>query len=181
MPWMVKIVLLCTVFAAGWFDLRYRKIPNWLNLTGIGAGLAMNLLLFAGHGAVLAGLGIGCSLLVYVPLYLVRGMGAGDVKLMAAVGAIAGPRNWLGIFLATAILGGIVSLLYVLYRKRLHETASNLAVIVGELVHGRAPADRDARLDVRNREALGMPHGALIALGVIAFLTFGSRFLSAGG
>ena len=50
-------------------------------------------------------------LLVYVPLYLIRGMGAGDVKLMAAVGAIAGPGHWLGIFLATAVIGGVVSLL----------------------------------------------------------------------
>jgi prepilin peptidase CpaA len=130
---------------------------------------------------VLALLGIGCSLLVYIPLYLVRGMGAGDVKLMAAVGAIAGPRNWLGIFLATAILGGIVSFVYVLSRKRLQETLLNLSVIVNELVHVRAPVIRDPNLDIRSAGALRMPHGALIAVGVVTFLIFGSRFLSTGG
>lgn len=176
MPPLVKLILLSTVIAAGLYDLRYRRIPNWLNLTALSAGLAVNLLLFAGHGVVLALLGIGCSLLVYLPLYLVRGMGAGDVKLMAAVGAIAGPREWVGIFLATAILGGAVSLLYVLYRKRLHETLWNLSVIVSELLHARAPVQRETRLDVRNAAALRMPHGALIAAGVVAFLLVGSRF-----
>ncbi len=176
MPPLVKLILLCTVIAAGLYDVRYRRIPNWLNLTALSAGLAVNLLLFAGHGVVVALLGIGCALLVYLPLYLIRGMGAGDVKLMAAVGAIAGPRGWLGIFLVTAIVGGVVSLLYVLYRRRLHETLWNLSVIVIELLHVRAPSDRDTRLDVRNTEALRMPHGAFIAAGAIAFLLVGARF-----
>ena len=181
MPPVVKIVLVCTVLAAGLYDLRYRRIPNWLNLAAMSAGVVLNLLLFAGHGFALALLGIGCSLLVYLPLYLVRGMGAGDVKLMAAVGAIAGPRNWIGIFLATAILGGIVSLIYVLCRRRLHETLLNLGVIVTELLHVRAPIIRDPNLDIRSAGALRMPHGALIAVGVVTFLIFGSRFLSIGG
>jgi prepilin peptidase CpaA len=181
MPLVVKIVLLCTVLAAGVYDLRYRRIPNWLNVSAMSIGVALNLLLFAGHGVVFALLGIGCSLLVYIPLYLVRGMGAGDVKLMAAVGAIAGPRNWLGIFLATAILGGIVSFIYVLSRRRMHETLLNLSIIVTELLHARAPVIRDPNLDVRSAVALRMPHGALIAVGVVTFLIFSSHFLTAGG
>lgn len=180
MPLLVKIVLLCTVVAAGLYDLRYRRIPNWLNLSAMAIGVTLNLLLFASHGFVLALLGIGCSLLVYIPLYLLRGMGAGDVKLMAAVGAIAGPRNWLGIFLVTAILGGIVSFIYVLSRKRLHETLLNLSLIVTELLHVRAPAIRDPGLDVRSAGALRMPHGALIALGAVTFIVFGSRLLAIG-
>lgn len=176
MPLLVKVVLLCTVLAAGLYDLRCRRIPNWLNLSAMSLGLAVNLLLFAGHGVVVALLGIGCSLLVYIPLYLVRGMGAGDVKLMAAVGAITGPREWFGIFLATAILGGAVSLLYVWYRKRFHETFWNLTAIITELLHLRAPVMRDTRLDIRHDAALRMPHGALIAVGAVTFLVFGSRF-----
>lgn len=177
----IKIVLLVTVTTAALFDLRDRKIPNWLNLSGVIAGLTVNLLVTGWHGMAQALLGMGCALLVYIPLYLLRGMGAGDVKLMAAVGTIAGPKEWFGIFLATAILGGAVSFLYVLYRRRWHQTMWNLVVIVTELAHARGPMARDERLDVRNREALRLPHGALIALGVVAFLSLGQRFLGNGG
>jgi prepilin peptidase CpaA len=179
LPLSLKVVLVSTVIVAGIFDLRYRRIPNWLNLAGVCLGLALNLILFAAHGLLLGLLGAGCALLVYVPLYLVRGMGAGDVKLMTAVGAIVGPWNWLGIFLATALLGGVVSLIYVLFRRRLRQTLANLALVVSELARVRVPAGRDERLDTRHPEALRLPHGALIALGAVAFLAIGSKFLSA--
>jgi len=178
MPVSLKVVLICTVLAAGAFDLRYRRIPNWLNLSAIALGLGVNLFLFEFHGFVLALLGLGCSLLVYVPLYLVRGMGAGDVKLMAAVGAIVGPTNWLYIFLFTAVLGGVVSLLYVVFRRRLHQTLLNLTLIVTELARVRLPAAREASLDIRHGEALRVPHGAVIALGAMTFLVLGSKTLT---
>ncbi|MBV9760430.1 MAG: prepilin peptidase [Acidobacteriaceae bacterium] len=179
MPLPLKLVLISTVIAAGLFDLRYRRIPNWLNLGAITAGLAANILLFALHGFTFALLGMGCSLLIYVPLYLVRGMGAGDVKLMAAVGAIVGPWNWLGIFLCTALLGGLVSLLYVLLRRRLNQTMLNLGLIASDLLHARLPAERHASLDIRHAEALRMPHGAVIALGAMVFLGLGSKIITA--
>src|SRR6185437_16974645 len=102
-------------------------------------GVGLNTLLLHGHGIVVALLGLGLSLLIYIPLYLVRGMGAGDVKLMAAVGSIAGPHNWLVIFVVTALLGGLVALALVFFKKRIHETLFNLATILAELTHGKAP------------------------------------------
>jgi prepilin peptidase CpaA len=122
----------------------------------------------------LALLGLGLSLLVYLPLYAVRGMGAGDVKLMAAIGSITGPQNWLGIFLATAILGGLASVVLVLRRGRVQETMSNLATITGELMHARMPFEKDAGLDMHSGRTLGLPHGAVIAAGVLVFLWLGS-------
>jgi prepilin peptidase CpaA len=107
--------------------------------------------------------------LIYLPLYVMRGMGAGDVKLMAAVGSIVGPSQWLGIFLATAIIGGIVSLLVIALKRRFHQTIWNLAVIGAELLHFRAPSAAEARLDIRHSEALRLPHGAVIAAGCIVF------------
>jgi prepilin peptidase CpaA len=178
MPTALKIPLIALVIAAAIYDLRFRRIPNWLNLSGVILGLGINTLLFAGNGLILALLGIACSLAVYVPLYLLRGMGAGDVKLMAAVGALAGPSNWFRIFIATALLGGLVSLLLVAWKKRLHQTCSNVALIVTELGQLRLPSKHHAQLDVRVPGALGMPHGAVIAVGVIVFLVL-SRSLSA--
>ena len=172
MPLLLKIALICIVVAAGIYDLRFRKIPNWLNLSGMILGLGMNTLFFGLHGLAAAALGLICAAMVYLPLYLIRGMGAGDVKLMAAVGAIAGPQNWLGIFIATALFGGLVSLLLVVLRRRFQHTCLNLFFILSELSHLRVPSHGDARLDIHNPEALRLPHGALIATGSIAFLIF---------
>lgn len=174
----LEVVLACTVVVAGIFDLRYRRIPNWLNVGGIAAGLLLNIWLFSAHGLVLAVCGFACSLLIYLPLYLLRAMGAGDVKLMAAVGAIAGPANWLCIFLLTALLGGAASLIYVAFRGRLQQTVLNTSVLVTELIHIRLPAARQSCLDVRHEEALRMPHGCIIALGAMAFLAVGPKLIS---
>jgi prepilin peptidase CpaA len=178
MPLAVEVALVCAVLAAGVWDFRYRRIPNWLNLTAIGLGFILNTFLFAAHGVALALLGIGCSLLIYVPLYLLRAMGAGDVKLMAAVGAIAGPLNWLLIFLLTALLGGAISLIYVLLRRRLYQTFLNMFVVVTELAHARPPVGREARLDIRHADALRLPHGCVIALGAIVFLVLGPKLIT---
>ena len=170
MPLVLKVALIAVVVSAGFYDLRTRKIPNWLNLSGLILGFGLNALVLHGRGVTVALLGFGLSLLIYVPLYLVRGMGAGDVKLMAAVGSIAGPQNWLGIFLVTALLGGVIALALVFLKKRLHETLANLSTIIGELIHAKAPFRKDPALDTRSPHSLGLPHGTVIALASVAFL-----------
>jgi prepilin peptidase CpaA len=170
MPLVLKMALIAVVATAAVYDVRTRKIPNWLNLSGVILGLGLNTLLLHAHGIVVALLGMGLALLIYVPLYLIRGMGAGDVKLMAAVGSIAGPQNWLGIFLVTAILGGIAAFALVLSKRRIPETLANLSTILGELTHAKAPFHKDPALDMRSQRSLGLPHGAVIAVGSLAFL-----------
>jgi prepilin peptidase CpaA len=170
MPTALKLILIAVVLIAAIYDLRFRRIPNWLNLSGVILGLGVNTFLFARSGLLLAVLGIACSLAVYVPLYLIRGMGAGDVKLMAAVGAITGPWNWLGIFVATALLGGVVSIVFIAFKGRFHQTCFNVALIVTELGHLRLPSKSYSQLDVRDPRAVGMPHGTLIAVGTLGFL-----------
>jgi prepilin peptidase CpaA len=178
MPAALKLVLIAIVLVAAIYDLRLKRIPNWLNLSGVVLGITVNTLLFGRTGFMLAVFGIMFSLLIYVPLYLIRGMGAGDVKLMAAVGAIAGPWNWFVIFLATALLGGIVSLVFVAFKRRLHETCFNVALVANELFHFRMPSKSNAQLDIRHPRAMGMPHGLLIAIGAVAFLIVRQVFIT---
>ncbi len=170
MPVVLTIVLVAVVTIAAIHDLRYRRIPNWVSLSGIVLGFGCNTLLLGVEGLTGAALGLLCAAVVYLPLYLIRGMGAGDVKLMAAVGALAGPKGWFEIFLATALIGGVASLAIVATKRRVHQTLWNMGAIVTELLHFRAPATTDSRLDIRHREALGLPHGAAIAAGSILFV-----------
>src|SRR2546425_3492211 len=93
LPLELQVLLVLIVGTAAIYDLRFRRIPNWLVLLGLVFGLGMNTYLFHWEGLRRAGLGLGLAFLVYFPLHLLRAMGAGDVKLMAAVGSIVGPVN----------------------------------------------------------------------------------------
>jgi len=174
MPAPLKIALIVLVVLSGAFDLRTRKIPNWLTASGILAGLGLQCWTGGIHGLAVAMLGMGLAILVYLPLYLLRGMGAGDVKLMAAVGTVCGPSIWFHVFLATALLGGLVALILAAAKSRLRTTLLNLAGIVSALLRGVAPSTRDPELDFRNPRALRLPHGAVIASGSVACLLLGA-------
>jgi prepilin peptidase CpaA len=166
----IQILLIIVVLAAAATDIRSRRIPNWLTLSGVCAGLAANALTagWPGLRTSLAGMLLGFA--AYFALYCLRAMGAGDVKLMAAVGAIVGPQNWIAIFIASAIAGGVLALGLMIGRGRVKETLNNTLYIVGELAHFRAPFQRRKDLDIRDPGALNMPHGVAIAAGTVACL-----------
>ncbi len=170
LPPVMQVLLAALVVTAAAYDLRYRRIPNWLVLSGLFPGLALNLLLYGLAGLRISGAGLGLALLIYFPLYLVRAMGAGDAKLMAAIGAIVGPWNWLGIFVASALLGGLMAVILLLRRGRLGQTLINVAFIFKELASLRPPYLKHEALDVKSKAAVTMPHGAAVAAGALGFL-----------
>jgi prepilin peptidase CpaA len=173
----VEALLMAVVLGAAVYDVRYRRIPNWLSLTGVLAGLAMNTFLYQGWPGLshsLKGLALGFG--VYFLLYMLRAMGAGDVKLMAAVGAIVGAQDWFGTFLITAMLGGVMALILVASRGRVKKTLWNVSFIISELKSGRPAYMKKEELDVRSPKALGLPHGAVIAVGTIFFLALAAHF-----
>ena len=175
MSFVLKLVVLAVVLTGGWIDLRSRRIPNWLNLSALILGLGLNIFLSQQEGFKLSAEGLGLALLIYLPLNLIRAMGAGDVKFMAAIGALIGPERWFAMFLITAILGGIASLGLIVVRNRLHVTLSNLSTIATELLHARLPFEKDPSLDVHDRRALGLPHGTVIAISTCLFIAFLGR------
>jgi prepilin peptidase CpaA len=174
-----EALLLALVLGAAVYDVRYRRIPNWITLLGAVLGLVLNTfpgLIYqhflsadwSGFWFSLSGLGLAFG--IYVVLYALRAMGAGDVKLMAAAGAIVGPQNWFGIFVITAIVGGVMSLILITLSGRVKKTLFNVSFILSEMKSGRPAYLANEELDVRSKKALGLPHGAVIALGTIFFL-----------
>jgi prepilin peptidase CpaA len=164
------------VIVAAIWDIRTRRIPNWLTLSGVVIGVALNTFLYEINGLWFSLKGLGLAFGVYFVLYLLRAMGAGDVKLMAAVGAAAGPGDWLGILVLTSVAGAIAGLLLVAFKGRLRRTLGNLGIIISSLAHGRAPYKETAELDVSSDKAMRLPHGALIALGTLGFLAAALRW-----
>lgn len=101
---------LITLSVATFTDLRSRRIPNWLVFPFFTAGVAVSGWLGGWHGIGQSAMGFGLGLVLFGGMFLMGGMGAGDVKLAAAIGAWIGPMQLFFALIATAIAGGIMAL-----------------------------------------------------------------------
>ena len=106
----LTLVLIAIVLAAAVTDLRWSKIPNILTFPSMGIGLIGHTWLSGMEGLWFSAGGLAVGFFVLIGFYALGGMAAGDVKLLAAVGAFLGPNNVFLVFLMTAILGGVYSI-----------------------------------------------------------------------
>jgi prepilin peptidase CpaA len=173
MPQPSALALTVLVLVAAAYDLKFRRIPNWLTLAGVAAGIGMNTYLRSLAGLKTALLGLALAAAVYLVFYLLRAMGGGDLKLMAAVGAFAGPSAWLVIFVVTALLGGAAALVLIAVHGRFRKTSANVLTVFRQLLRLEAPYKAAPELDVREKQAMSLPHGAVIAAGTILTLWVG--------
>ena len=169
--WRTGMLVLLLVGAAV-CDFRTHRIPNWLVLSGTLFALIYNTVLPPWpRGTILFPLaGLGLGLLLFLPLYLLRAMGAGDVKLLAMVGAFLGAGDTLRVALASIVVGGVLAVLFALARGTAPRMFRNLASLFRfgylEVLGGSAPNLRIAA-DV---SAGKLPYGVAIAVGTIGYL-----------
>lgn len=123
-------VLVVVVAAATWVDIREHRIPNRLVAIGLLIAVIYHTMSPFGHGAsfAIAGMAVGVSSLI--PLYIMRTMGAGDVKLMGMVGAYLGTAAVISAVLATLIAGGILALIASAYKRALPQLLGNLQTML---------------------------------------------------
>lgn len=169
-PVIVQVLLLLVVIPAALFDYRQRRVPNWITFSGVAIAIALNFFLYETPGLFMSLKGLGLALLIYFPLFAIRGMGAGDVKLMGAIGAAVGWQNWLGVLVLTSVFGGVAAIIIVASRGRLRRTFQNIWLIVLSLLHRQAPYELNPQLDVKSTEGVRLPHAVAIAFGTIGFL-----------
>lgn len=184
LAWTIRLLVAAVVITAGYYDIRFRRIPNWLVLPALLVGFLFNAVIgfidqsgtyvYGLAGLKHAALGFGVALLIYFPLYLLRGMGAGDVKLMAALGALMGWQYWVVVFVLTSAVGLVLALVLMLTRGRFRQTLSNTGYLVWEMMHFRAPHLKHEELDISNPRAFTLPHGAVVGLGTLLFLGLAS-------
>lgn len=165
---MMAIVLTPLLITAIYTDLRWSRIPNWLTFSAIGIGIITQAWIAGAPGALfsLAGLGVGMGL--FVLPYACRAVGAGDVKLMAAVGSIIGPLGALSVALLSVMAGGLYALGAMSYQWGLATTSKKLAfVIYGAFMTGGTTGVGDLQLPFRLRYGLAIAAGTLLFLGGI--------------
>jgi len=162
-------VALCTDLAAG-------RISNGLILFGVAGAVGFQTLAEGGSGvlsatagsiglgAAFAGMAVGFAALF--PLYLLRAMGAGDVKLMMVVGAFLGPLQTLGVVVLTFAAGGVLALAMALWQRSLGQMLTNLRFMLTTSVVRAAGGD-SPRLEPLQHTAGRMPYAVAIAAGTL--------------
>lgn len=166
----LDLVLLLLVVAAAVNDLATRRIPNRLLMAGWLCAFLLYLLAPAPGAAVLKALGgAGIGLLMFLPLYCLRGMAAGDVKLMATVGVFVGPYEVFQTGIMTWCIGGLMGLLIIIAKGRLRMAFANVRDLLRPVLLYilRLPV---ATVPPRQQSAGSMPYGVAIALATITLL-----------
>jgi prepilin peptidase CpaA len=158
--------LLPALFAAiaGFTDWRSRRIPNWLTICGLLLGILVNSVTRGWLGAKDSLLGAGLGLLLLLPFVLVRSLGAGDWKLVGALGAFLGPSRLITVLFATVLVAGLMALILVIWKRRLGQTLRNIARMLAAVFSLHLPGP-EVSLD--NPEALKIPFGVATAIAVV--------------
>ena len=164
----VSLVIVLVVSAAI-IDVRSQRIPNYLTLPGCGIGLMYHVLASGKDGLVfsLLGLILGISLLLL--FYVLGGVGAADVKLMGAIGALLGWEGVLKAFFFSAIIGGIYSIIVILRAHILRELLKNIWFTLKDLFLTHS------FVYVPLNPELKLHYGLAIAIGTIVSLWLGDR------
>jgi len=165
----IYLMAACTCAAiSAVFDIRSRRIPNLITGPAILAGLLLHGIGDSWHG-VRSSLAAGAiCFTVFLIFHLAGGMGAGDVKLMAAVGCLAGLPHVMFLLVFTAIAGGVMGVGLAILRGRLRETLVNLGSIITH--HKEEGLKPHPELKVRNGATLRLPYGVAIAAGCVITL-----------
>lgn len=162
-PWIVAVVV-ATV--AGVLDWRYRRIPNWLTVSGFAAGVAVNTILHRWPGLKAALLGTLLGLGLLLPFVLIRSLGAGDWKLAGALGACMGPGQMLSVLMGTILVAGLMALAVVIWKGRLKQTLLNIAHLLAALLSLRMPG-HEVSLD--DPQSTKIPFGVAMAATVLFY------------
>ncbi len=173
--WHVKLVSIILIIAA-YIDGKQLRVPNWITFPMVLAGLIFNAWL-GGLGDVQSGLigavlGMLVGLACLLPLYAVGGMGAGDVKLMAGVGAWLGAGTTFYAFCVSAVVGAAMALVMVLKRGDWQKHYKNLLLILFEWYHVRDPRRLSELAAERKPSMLLLPYGIPICIGSIAYFLY---------
>ena len=160
--------ILCVLVAtiAGFTDWQSRRIPNWLTVSGAFLGIAVNAAVRGWSGVESALLGAAVGLAVLLPFVLARSLGAGDWKLVGAIGAFLGPRELVAVLFATIFVAGVMALILIVWKGRVRQTLRNAGRMMMAFLQFHLPG-RELSLD--NPEALKVPFGVAAAVAVVLY------------
>ena len=162
---IIWALTLALTLSAALLDWRSRRIPNWLTVPALLLGVTAHTLFNGWHGALFALEGAGLALLLLLTPVLTRLLGAGDWKLMGAVGAFLGPLMLLIVLFGSILISGLMALVQMYRSHRVVETLRNMVVLVRGVFAFGLKANAQASLDAPH--ALKLPFGVAVAMATI--------------
>lgn len=169
--WHIWLLSL-TLIVAALIDGIKLKVPNWLTFPLIIAGWVYSGVFFgwSGLGSSLIGTVVGLGLLL--PAYAIGGMGAGDVKLLAGIGAWVWAPVTFYAFCASTIVGAVIAVGMVLWRRSWGKHRDQFMMILAEVLTIRDPSRLSEMAAERKPSMLLLPYGIPIAIGSIAYFAW---------
>jgi len=158
---VIQVIAVCVAAVAGAIDIRQHRIPNWITFGSAGVALAYHAVSGGSAGLLAAALGWCLGAAAFFLPFALGGLGAGDVKLVAALGAWLGPGDALWLALFTGAAGGLLALGVALARGYLREAIGNLWLL---LMHWRI-----AGVTILPEITLQHGRGPRVAYGVAIF------------
>jgi prepilin peptidase CpaA len=168
---MLPTISLIFLIAISASDLWKRKIPNRISIPVCIAALSIHTYLGGVEGIKFSGYGLLAGFFLFLLPFLMSGMGAGDVKGFAALGALIGPSAIFQTFLYTAIIGGLISLGYMVVVYNIREKAR-----AGFMALGAFAATRDPRCLAPGPQKTKhkIPYAPAMLMGHLAYLAWGN-------
>jgi prepilin peptidase CpaA len=163
--WLVTVVLIVAAVIDGY----QLKVPNWITFPFVLSGWAYSVAAFGWEGLGWSLVGTLVGLAVLMPAYAIGGMGAGDVKLMAGVGAWVYGMNTFYAFCWTAVIGAVLAVGMVLMRKSWKKHSTQFWLILNEIMVIRNPEHLATIAAERKPSMLLLPYGIPIAIGTIGY------------
>ena len=169
--WDIALVSAVLIFAA-YIDGKQLKVPNWITFPMVLSGLLYQSVANGWSGFNASMMGIGCGLLCLLPLYSIGGMGAGDVKLMAGIGAWLGAATTWNSFLVTVVVGALMAVVMVVWSGKIQHHVTQFFHIAFEIVTIRDPNKLFAIAKERKPTMFLLPYGIPICIGSIMYFAY---------
>jgi prepilin peptidase CpaA len=171
--WLLSAVLVGAAVIDGW----KLKVPNWLTFPLIAGGWVYSTACFGWPGLGWSVLGTAVGLALLLPAYAIGGMGAGDVKLLAGVGAWVWGTVTFYAFCLSAVIGGVIAVGMICWQKKRGQHKSQFWAILNEILVVRDPSRLSALAAERKGSMLLLPYGIPIAIGTIAYFIWTGMLL----
>jgi prepilin peptidase CpaA len=172
---LIDCLLIVLIFSAAVTDFLRKKIYNFQTYPAMIAGLLLGFLYGGWKGGLASAAGLGAGIAILFIFFIVGGLGAGDVKLLGAIGALKGAQFVIWTMFYTGLAGGAVALAVIVWKGTYRQTWMNLSILIRHpLMFMRSPGSSRTQTDEQALQYL--PYGLVISIGCLWALIATKQF-----
>jgi prepilin peptidase CpaA len=172
---LTDFLLIVLILSAAVTDFLRKKIYNFQTYPAVIAGLILGFLYGGWMGGLASAFGLGTGIAILFVFFIVGGLGAGDVKLLGAIGALKGAQFVVWTMFYTGLVGGAVALSVIVWKGTYRQTWMNFSILIRHpLMFMRSPNSSRTQTDEQALQYL--PYGLVISIGCLWALIATKQF-----